>query len=46
MRSGDVLLVAGKGVEQSQIFGDIEIPYSDPRVVADVFGNTCTVKEF
>ena len=34
LRSGDVLLIAGKGHESGQIFGDRVVPFSDHEEVA------------
>ena len=33
----DVLLIAGKGHEEFQIIGDIQIPFSDRKVVENFF---------
>lgn len=39
-RSGDVVLLAGKGAEEHQIIGERAIPYSDRQTVADYFSGT------
>ena len=37
-RSGDVVVIAGKGHEGGQTIGDVELPFSDARVVRGVLG--------
>ena len=38
LRSGDILIIAGKGHENYQIFKNKVIPFSDKRVVIDKLG--------
>jgi UDP-N-acetylmuramoyl-L-alanyl-D-glutamate--2,6-diaminopimelate ligase len=40
LKSGDVLVVAGKGHEPGQIIGDVTLPFSDHAVVREALGET------
>jgi len=37
--AGDIVLLAGKGVEAYQIIGEVEYPYNEIEVVESLLGN-------